>query len=220
MVSKFEKFLYSLTTMLVAMLLLVILAVIMLSSCKTTLESEEQIDVQGIGKRPLTPYLTSYFAEVDDDAWAILIDLDDRANWPHVLTNKIILKQVQIGGDLSDVAHWHNCIGVVTDIATDGVDIEWIYSSVRVRANQFDFDWTLPEHGLSLSVVGDTLDRVLTSELTTTVAITSGTNLPSPLGAADVVTVTAEVGDLILFTQETITGSTLHLFVETSYDTE
>lgn len=198
--------------------LLALIMGILLASCLTS--TEEQIDIQAIGRRPLVPYGTEYFGEITEDTWAILVDLDDNANWPHVLENKIILKRLQLGGDLSDAAHWHTKIGVVTAIATTGLDIEWVHSGVRIKATQFNYNWDLPEHGLSLAVVGSTLDRVLTNEITTTVAVTSETHLPSPLGTAAAVTVTAEVGDLILYTQEIITGATLHLYVHTSYDTE
>lgn len=199
-------------------LLAVVIAFGLLAGLMGCIASEPVIDVetQGIGSRPLTPYLSCYETQVAADTWAILIDLSDNTNYPHVLTNRIILKSLRYSGNLNGAQRWHIRAGVVTGITTATTDIEWIHSSPLVRSMFFDERWQLPEHGLSLSVVNATLDRVATFEITSTAAITSSTEISTTVG----VTGTVGVGDLILFMDEISDTATLDFFIDVGYDAE
>lgn len=202
-------------------ILLALLMGILLASClDTPPEPEGEIAVQASYSRPLVPYATHYYAEASEDHWAILVDLDDATNYPHIQTNQIVLKRLQFAGALSSAKEWETYVGVATSVATTGVNIEWLHCATRLTATQFDYDWELPEHGLNLEVVSDDLLYVLTGEVTTTTSITSETHLPSPYGTAAAVTVTVEAGDLVLFMREVVTDATLHLYVDTMYHTE
>lgn len=211
---------YRVLIVLVLVALALMLLAVAITGCQDTPEPEEQIDVQASYGRPLVPYATHYYAEASEDHWAILVDLDDVTNYPHIQTNRIILKELQLSGALSSAKEWETYIGIATSVATTGVNIEWLHCSTRLAAVQFDYTVPLPEHGLNLEVVNDDLLYVLSGEVTTTVAITSETHLPSPYGTAAAVTATVEAGDLVLFLREVVTDATLHMYVDTMYHTE
>lgn len=210
-----KKFLSCTLTVLLALIMGILLA-----SCLNPPELDEVIEVKASYSRPLVPYATHYYAEASEDHWAILVDLDDSTNYPHIQTDHIILKELQLSGVLDSAKEWETYIGVATSVATTGVNIEWLHCSTRLTAVQFDYTVPLPEHGLNLEVVSDDLLYVLTGEVTTTTSITSETHLPSPYGTAAAVTVTIEAGDLVLFMREVVTAATLHLYVDTMYHTE
>lgn len=186
-----------------------------LTGCRGA-DTVDLVSPQAVTNRPLTPYMSYYHKYNTSDNWAILVDLSDRTNYPHVLTNEIILKSMRYGGDLNDAKYWHLQMGVVTAVTTATTDIEWIWGAARVRASAFDQRWELPEHGLSLAVVGGTLSRVATIEITSTGLITSSTLLSTTVGP----TGTVGVGDLILFTDEVTDTAVLHLGMNISYNTE
>ena len=174
------------------------------------------VETQALSNRPLTPYMAYFHDYTTADKWVILVDLSDRTNYPHIHTNKIILKSLRYGGDLNSAKLWHIQMGVVTAVTTATTNIEWIWCSSRAKATAFDQRWELPEHGLSLMVVGGTLNRVATIETLSTAVITSSTEISTTVG----VTGTVEVGDLILFTDEISDTAILHLGMNVSYDTE
>lgn len=174
------------------------------------------VETQAVSNRPLTPYMAYYYAENAADTWVILVDLSDRTNYPHVHTNKVILKSLHYAGDLGAAKRWHWNVGVVTAVTTVTTDIEWITGGERTTATEFDERWELPEHGLSLMVVGGTLDRVATFETVSTAVVTSSTEISTTVG----VTGTVGVGDLILFMDEITNTTELHFGITTGYDTE
>jgi len=177
-----------------------------------------QVEPQAVvSNRPLTPYLCSLETEVDADAWFLLVDLSDRVNYPHVRTDRIILKSIRIAGDLSDAKHWHWQVGVVTAVDAAGTDVEWLMGGARNRLAQFDERWELPEHGLSLEVINGTVDSLATNMVTTTVEITTGTYLSTCLTISGTL---PGVGDLILHLDEISDTATLDFFITTGYDTE
>lgn len=167
---------------------------------------------------PRVPYETHYQVVATADHWAQLVDLSDNPEYPHANTESIILKSLLYAGDLSSVTHWHWNVGVVvaTPTVTD-TDIVWITEGALLRATRIDDRWPMPEHGLNLLPSGGKLMFVQSNQITTTVAITSGTILPSP---ADCLTGTAGIGDLILFLDEVIDTATLHFSIDTIYDTD
>jgi len=212
-----KKFLNCLLALLIAIMLLGI----MLTSCgEDVMEPEGEFAAQVASNRPLVPYATHYYTGTAEDHWAILIDLDDNSNYPHIRTNRIILKGMQIAGALDAGKEWKPHIGVATSVATTGVNIEWLHCRTLIFTDHFDYDLPIPEHGLNLEVVSDDLLYVLSGEVTTTVAITSETHLPSPLGLAEAVTVTVEAGDLLLYMWEVVDSATLDLYIDTFYTTE
>ena len=202
-----------LLTVILAMLLVISVVV----GCDRKAEPVEgDFSAQAVGLRPLVPYLAYYEETLSADKWVILIDLSDRANYPHVHTSRIILKSLRYAGDLNAAKRWRWEVGVVTAVTTATTDIEWIAGGERVTAVEFDERWQLPEHGLSLSVVGGSLDRVATLEVVSTSSVTSTTELSTTVG----VTGTVGVGDLILHTDEITNTGLLHFTVSAGYDTE
>lgn len=172
---------------------------------------------QAIGVRPHVPYLVHYRAdETVEDTWGILIDLSDNSNYPHANTDRIILKALQVNGVLTDTKKWQLSLGVVVTSSTTGTGIQWIHENTRYTATQFDYDWTLPEHGLNLMVSSDTLPFVFTTEVTATTTITSGTVIT----ATSSVTATVGVGDLIGYVDEIEDAAALYVSVDIAYDTE
>ncbi len=174
---------------------------------------------------PRVPFYT--FLEVCDltaDGWYSLVDLDDNANFPHFLTNNIVLKQLHYTGVLSETGHWDLRFGVVITVEDTGSGIEWFHTSHRVRNTQFDTGITLPEHGLNLYVNETTekLGFVATTEYTSTAAITTTTALESPVTETDVITTYVEVGDIIMFVEEAAgTGDPgIDLSIGVAYDTD
>ena len=167
--------------------------------------------------RPHVPYLVHYRAdEATEDQWGIIIDLSDYTNYPHHNTNRIILKSLQVNGVLTDTEKWQLSLGVVVTSTATGTGVQWIHENTRYTATQFDYDWTLPEHGLNLMVSSDTLPFVFTTEVTATTTITSGTVIT----ATSSVTATVGVGDLIGFVDEIEDGASLYVSVDVGYDTE
>lgn len=171
---------------------------------------------RAVGNRPLVPCMAFLETEETDDAWFILVDLNDRINYPHALENRIILKSLRVSGNLSDAIEWNMTVGIVTAVTTATTDIEWVWGANLQRAMFFDERWQLPEHGLSLLVTGGSLENVATFETASTAVITSGTEISTTVG----VTGTVEVGDLIMFTDAVTTTSTLNLDVNVGYATE
>ena len=199
-----------------SIVLAIVIGLGLVVACVASVASPTEVEIQAIGRRPLTPYMAYYFADASADTWVILVDLSDRVNYPHVLTNKIILKSLHYAGDLDAAMYWHIQVGVVTAVTTATTDIEWIYGAFKTEDAQFDERWQLPEHGLSLSVVNASLDRVATFETVSTAVITSSTEISTTIG----VTGTVEVGDLILFTEEISDTAILNLDMNIGYDTE
>lgn len=181
------------------------------------------VETQATSGRQKVPYYA--FLEVDDltaSTWYSLVDLSDATNFPHFRTSEIILKQLHYTGVLSDVTHMDLKFGVVITIGDEASLIRWFHTSHRLRATQFDEKWTLPEHGLNLYAdeTAEELRFVATTEYTTTVAITTTTALESPVTEADVVTTTADVGDLILYIEEIDAGAHADFSIGTAYNTE
>lgn len=174
------------------------------------------VETQAVGNRPLTPYIVFLQEEFSNDKYIILVDLSDNTSYPHVLTNKIILKSVRAAGCLSAIKTWRYSIGVVTAVTDSATTIEWIWGGCHKKDTQFDERWQLPEHGLSLAVVGGELNRVATLEISSVATITTTTELSTTVGITGVV----GVGDLILYTNEISDTATLDVAVTTSYDTE
>jgi len=170
---------------------------------------------QAVGLRPLSPYLTHLYTEVTTDTWYVLVDLSDTTNYPHIHTNSIILKSLHYAGDMASATHWDWNVGVVTAIATNTTNIEWVTGGVRTKAAQFDERWQLPEHGLNLLVSGGVLPFVGTIVSDTTM-ITSGT----VLSGSAYITTTLAVGDLILYLDEELGNVEFHFTCDTAYDTE
>ena len=209
--SKFERFL-----VIVLALVLALGSVVGIVGCLAP-ESEppQEFTQQALGPRPHVPYLTHLYTEVDTDTWFILIDLSDKTNYPHANINGIILKSLQYAGDLSAAKRWDWDVGIVTAIAADTTNIEWVTSGTHIEASQFDSRWWLPEHGLNLGVVGGVLPFVGTI-VSETNAITSSTTLS---GSAYITAVVA-VGDLVLYLDEVENDATLYFTMDTAYDTE
>lgn len=174
---------------------------------------------------PRVPYYS--FLEIQDldvSRWYVLVDLDDRANWPHAVTNTAVLKQINYTGVLSEADHWDLKFGVVITMGDDASLINWFHTSHRIRDTQFDTDLNLPEHGLNLMVneTDEDLWFVASKEYTTTVAITASTALTSPVMVAGVITTYAEVGDIILYVEEVEAAADpgIDLSVGVAYDTD
>jgi len=177
-----------------------------------------EFPIQALGPRPHVPYQTHLYTEVITDTWYILVDLSDTTNYPHAQTNSVILKEQHLAGDLSAAVHWQIQIGVVTELdATDGT-IEFFHSAARVRSGQFFQAWDMPEHGLNLLIASDAPQFFITTEMTTSVAITSTAMISSALPAS--AGGYPAVGDVVLFLDADDEHSTLHLSVDTLYDTE
>lgn len=176
------------------------------------------VELQAIGRRPLTPYL-SYcdLGGLQADKYVILVDLSDRVNYPHVLTNRIILKNLRTVGNLSSAVKWSYEVGVITAVGDTDIDVEWIHGSPIYRSMFFDERWQLPEHGLSLSVVGASLDRVATNSVSAIATITTSVYVST----CRVISGTLPgVGDLILFMDEISDTATFDFFIDVGYDTE
>lgn len=199
-------------------LLVGIVLVIALVGCLGKAPIGEPVVTQGIGPRPLTPYLAHFNTITAIDKWAILVDLSDSTNFPHRNTNSIILKQIQFDGALNTAKTWDTSVGVVTATDADGTDIEWIRTSTPIEAAliRFDSTWTLPEHGLNLVVSSGSLPFVVTNDTETTAVITSSTAMSSSGSASAMV----GVGDIILLADEITDGAAFTLTVEIAYDTE
>lgn len=206
-----NKYLKCAIAFLVAMVL-----VVGLVTCVASTPCPVVVETQAVTNRPLTPYLTYLESQDDADTWYILVDLSDHTNYPHVHTNRIILKSLRFAGDLGEAARWHYSVGVVTAVGDAATDIEWIWGGACVDVTQFDERWQLPEHGLSLSVVSASLDRVATFETTSTASVTTTTEISTTVG----VTGTVGVGDLILFMDEISNTTTIDIFVSAGYDAE
>ena len=195
-----------------------VVMLVWLITCIGQTQVDEPILAQGIGPRPLIPYLAHFHMLSAADKWAVLVDLSDTTNFPHHATDSIILKQLQLDGALSAANHWDTSVGVVTGVYTTGTDIEWIRSSTPIEAAliRFDSTWTVPEHGLNLSVSNGSLPFVVSNEITTTGLITSATVLSSTGAFSTMV----GIGDLILWADEIVDGAAFTLTVEIAYDTE
>lgn len=172
---------------------------------------------------PKVPYYA--FLDIEDletSTWYSLVDLDNRTNFPHYRANSVVLKQLHYTGVLSDALHFDVRFGVVITMGDDASLIDWFHVSHRVRATQFDEKWTLPEHGLNLYVntTNEDLGFVATKEYTTTVAVTTTTALESPVTESGVVTIYAEVGDIIMYVEEVDAGGHIDLSVGVAYDTQ
>lgn len=186
-------------------------------------QSMELVEAAVVG--PRVPYYS--FLEIQDldvSRWYVLVDLDDRANWPHAVTNTAVLKQINYTGVLSEADHWDLKFGVVITMGDDASLINWFHTSHRIRDTQFDIDLSLPEHGLNLMVneTDEDLWFVASKEYTTTVAITASTALTSPVMVAGVITTYAEVGDIILYVEEVEAAADpgIDLSVGVAYDTD
>ena len=177
-----------------------------------------------IGPRPNIPFYTFLEIEaLEASTWYSLVDLDDRTNFPHFNTNSAVLKQIRYSGVLSAATNWNVNFGVVIPIGDGGCLIDWIHSFHRVRSTQFETEWDLPEHGLSLLVntTGDELWFAATKEYTVTAAITTTTALESPVTESNVITTYAGIGDIIMYVEEVESGGYFeHLSVGTAYNTE
>ena len=174
---------------------------------------------------PKVPYYA--FLEIEDQTastWYVLVDLDDRTNFPHYQTNSAILKQLSYTGVLSEADHWDMRFGVVCALSDNGADVKWFHTAHRVRNTQFDASLELPEHGLNLVV--DTSDEdlqfVATKEYTLTTAITTTTALESPVTESGVITTFAEVGDILMYVSEDdgAPDPGIDLSVGVAYDTD
>lgn len=209
-----------------ALLIAMLMVVVVITVCEDK-EPEVTIPVmeaQAIGQRPLVPYLV--YLETEDleaDEWCVLVDLSDYGNFPHARTNVINLKQIQHGGVLSETTHWDIRFGVVITVGTTLSQVEWFHTDHRLRTTQWHWVWDLPEHGLSLEIngAGDALQNVASVEYTVTNAITTSTNMCSPVKVADSVTTTIGIGDLIVYFEETEASGYLdHSTINVAYNTE
>lgn len=176
----------------------------------------EVAEPQAVGNRPLTPYYAFIEYDSDEDGWYIIVDLSDSTNYPHVHTNRIILKSFDFWGDLNAAMRWRWELGVVTAVTTSTTTIEWIAGGESSSAGVFSGSLRLPEHGLSLSVVNGSLNRVATLEVTATSEITTTTEISTTVG----LTGTVGVGDLILHTDEITDTAVINWSSGVSYDTE
>lgn len=196
-------------------ILLSVLAIVGLVACLERDAGDEPIGAQAIGPRPLTPYMSHYYTQTATGDWAILIDLSDRTNYPHIHTNSIVLKGLRVNGAVANDMEWRVEIGVVTIVDTSGITVEHIALLPLVDASTFGGEWPISEHGINLLVSGDSLPRVATNSVTGTALVTSTVMIEGVEGAT-----MPEVGDLILYSREISGTDTMRLSISTLYDTE
>ncbi len=137
------------------------------------------------------------------DTFYIIVDLSDTTNYPHGNTVGIDLNQVSITArQLND--GYGFMLGVINSIDGSGSTIVPIYQAhIPSTLNTINSTINYPFGGVDLEVFGTTVTGLLSADVTIA-AVTTSTDLSSPAG-----TVNASVGDLLLFADEEIAGSTV-----------
>lgn len=142
-------------------------------------------------------YSTGNISSPTSEAYAILVDLDDRVNFPHHNTKSLTFHAGNFFIDRSSNAEGVVQIGVITRIDGTDADISFIqgvsFSGSSDREFPRDRDLNNP---IYLTQSGGKLTRFVSLFNITTTLVNTGTTLAS--SSSDATAVTPDVGDLVL----------------------
>ncbi len=160
---------------------------------------------------PRVPYqATLILAAVAADTPYVLVDLSDTTNFPHKLTNGLILKGLDV---YSDSADFDVYVGVVIENDATNGTAKWIYYHKGSGAE----DFRVPEHGLNLCVISGALTNVVSnSQQADNTNWQNDVDRVSPVGS----TTKPGAGDLVVFADLTAGSGTLNGRVVAYYDAE
>ncbi|WP_116082102.1 hypothetical protein [Tropicimonas sp. IMCC34011] len=153
------------------------------------------------------PVLVAYQAAgATTTQWAVIVDLSDRATFPHSDVGRVDLYSSSFEVSRNSTGAGSLLIGVVTRVDGTDADVAFFqgvtFDNTDERRVARDRTYPVP---IKLGQEGGNLTRVGTSVEVTTTALNTGTTLPSPYGQ-----VTPQVGDLVMrleVTAGTVTGS-------------
>lgn len=162
-----------------------------------------------------TPYFLAYgFSGVTATTHYAMVDLSDRANYPHRQRGRIDLYGTFFSSRVAGNASGAIQLGVITRIDETSADVAYVQGSSveasEARSVSRDRDW---ENPIRLGQAGGNLTRVAVAKTTGITAINTATPLPGLYGD-----VTAAVGDLVLTV--TRTSGTINGFASIQYLTE
>lgn len=185
-----------------------------------------------MGVKSSKPYRATIMVDdVDTDTWYVLVDLSNAAAYPHLNTDGIILKGLELQTEKASNGRYDIKVGVVLEADTTDATVTWIWrwcleadgNAVEDTDRYVDEkDWTTygeaPYKGLVLNVDNDICDAIVCNKQdgNQTALKTDAGDLVDAVGNSDA---SAGAGDLVVFVDEGTSGGTISVNISAIYDT-